>query len=272
MRLEAAVSSTLAPADAAGARELVVQERDFEWLKANREVAEAMAHEQADPTPFHTFEWLDAWWSAFGSGYRARVFTVHSGDRIVGLAPLMASRSDEGVLEWLGAGRSDHCPLLIRNGYEVDGLRALRRYLMQRRDWRVLSLRTVLPSQLEHFREAWGPDLLQETDDVSPRVLIRGSWDDYLAAKSKKHRGNIRRLFRAQENGSVTVACERDFRPELLDEIADIEARSWKRRDGSLRLAGAGAAFYEAFLRGSRRADGRKCGSAGPGACPSRTS
>lgn len=70
---------------------------------------------RADPraTPFQSPAWLDAWWSALGSGERRDV-SVRDDDRLVAALPMRVW--DDGALRRLvpvGAGESDYCDALV---------------------------------------------------------------------------------------------------------------------------------------------------------------
>lgn len=227
-----------------------VMEVDFAWLTARRDEIARLGNMQSDPTPFQTVEWLQAWWNAFGQDYEPHILAVVAGDQLLGIAPLMMSRRRGWrVLEWLAAGRSDHAPLLLFPGQERAILTALERYLTEVPwRWDLLSLRTLQAEHHARVREGFHGSLLHEVDDVSPRALVTMSWDDFLASKTKKHRGNIRRLLREQEKGAISVQCETECTAALLDELADVEAHSWKARSGSLRMRGAGESFFRNAL------------------------
>lgn len=232
-------------------RALRVTEVGTDWLVEHGPLIEQLCAQQDDPTPFQTWEWLGAWWGVFADGIEPRVVAVWSGDDLIALVPLMhVRRSWVSVLEWLGAGRSDHAPLLVRPGFEGDTWRAVLGYL-QRTERRtdLLSLRTLRRNQLAWSAELPARGLAYVEEDVSPRVDIDSDWDSYLSRKSKKHRGNIRRLLRDQERlPALHVACVTSAPAALQAEIREVEAHSWKARGGSLRMEGKGAEFYTRFL------------------------
>lgn len=228
-------------------------EVDFDWLVTHATQVERLCALQTDPTPFHTPEWLRGWWDVFGDEFEPCIIAVWAGDELVALVPLMRKRGSwSAVYEWLGAGRSDHAPLLLRPGSEGDSIRALLEYLgRSSRRIDLLSLRTLQRNQVEWWTSLTGIDSAYAEEDVSPRVDIDTDWDGYLARKSKKHRGNIRRMLRDQEKDpALQIACVPTTSPELQAEIHDVEANSWKAKDGSLRMEGRGMQFYARFLSG----------------------
>ncbi len=70
--------------------------------------------DQSDfPTIFQTFEWVSAWWEAYGSEHSLYVIAVEYGARVVGLAPLMLSQSGsfgrkQRVLKFIGTPQADY--------------------------------------------------------------------------------------------------------------------------------------------------------------------
>lgn len=228
-----------------------VAEIDLDRLAAQAPAVEQLCALQADPTPFQTWEWLSGWCETFAADVVPRVVAVWAGDELVGLVPLMSRpRGWAGIVEWLGAGRSDHAPVLLRPGFEVDAIRATLEYL-RRAERRVdlLSLRTLQQTQLATWTALGIDGLVHAEEDVSPRVEIDGDWDGYLARKSKKHRGNIRRLLRDQERTpALRIECVTTAPAALQSELREVEAASWKAVGGSLRMEGRGAMFYARFL------------------------
>lgn len=65
---------------------------------------------------FQTLPWQQAWWEAFGAGRSLLPIVAHSGGRLVGVAPLVASG---GRLHFLGSPNhaSDYCDFIIDPGY-----------------------------------------------------------------------------------------------------------------------------------------------------------
>lgn len=233
---------------------LHVREVDLRWMQAHRAELEALQQLQPEPTPFQSVEWLQAWWAAFGSGYRARVLLVHDeAARLHGVVPLMQRRRLFGwrVLEWMAAGRSDRCPLLLRPGHEQAALQAVVDHLA-RAGWPcdLLSLRTVTQEQLPLWRALQGVQVACDAEDVSPVLALRGSWEDYLrVTASKSHRQKLHRLFHEQDRmPELQVTCETQLSEPLLAELKQVEAASWRAERGNLKLQGQGEAFYRRFL------------------------
>jgi CelD/BcsL family acetyltransferase involved in cellulose biosynthesis len=228
-----------------------IEEVTIAWIEEHAVELDRLASAQVDPTPFQSASWLMSWWRAFGSDYLPHILIARRNQELVGVAPLMSRRAQiHGALEWLGTGRSDHAPLLLDPVSAEAVFAAFLAHLRQRGGWSLLSLRTLQESHRSAISGA-AADVggIWEPDDVSPRIALRGSWDEFLAGKSSKHRSNLRRLLRqATEIAQVQIECVSQYQPQLLREIEDVERNSWKASSGSLRLEGSGYGFYEAFL------------------------
>ena len=86
----------------------------------------------------------------------------------------------------------------------------------------------------------------------SPYLRVAGTWQEYLATRPKKLRANIsrsQRLMRdAGETGLVWYARDADWR-QLLREMLEVEARSWKAAAGVAIVAGSAQYdYYERLL------------------------
>ena len=231
----------------------IVKEVPFAWLVEHEQELVPLLASQPEPTPFQSLPWLTSWWQAYGQDYDAHILTVQCNGELVGVVPLMSAKDQAmPVLEWLGAGRSDHAPLLLQPDFADACLEAALSYLYAAPfKWCLLSLRTLQESQCKWLRDRLPSGrYLLDRDDISPRTVVQGNWDEYLARKSRKHRGNIKRLLKqAQELPALQITCVGEFTAGLLDEIMEVERRSWKAQEGSLRLEGEGRDFYQAFLQ-----------------------
>jgi CelD/BcsL family acetyltransferase involved in cellulose biosynthesis len=210
--------------------------------------------------PFLTFEWARSFWEAFGTGAQLRIVVVRERAEVVAIAPLMLVEERVcGVrLRLLCSLANDHTP---RYGFIVPGARedayaAIWGELAGRRaEWDALRLiqlaagsrtleRIARAAQADGFLVGLWPS------SVSPFVVPRGSFEGYLAALPRQHRGNLRtRLRRLAELGPVAreVVASGPLGP-ALDEGLAIEASSWKGPAGTAILGSAETrAFYAAL-------------------------
>src|SRR5690349_1080294 len=86
--------------------EWITAESDFWALESSWRT---LAERSSAATVFQSWEWVSAWWRAFGHGHSLRVVVVRQGDRLLAAAPMMVRRlAGIRLLEFLGAGRSDY--------------------------------------------------------------------------------------------------------------------------------------------------------------------
>ena len=107
--------------------------RDVQGLLALRPYWDDLLEASRSNNPFLTFEWLHAWWAHLGRNEGLRVLACWSDDRLVAVAPLMATRAF-GLfprLEFLGTGHagSDYLDVVVRRGYEAEVLRDIARHV-----------------------------------------------------------------------------------------------------------------------------------------------
>ncbi len=163
-----------------------------------------LLHASVADCPFLTAEWLGAWWRCLSGARTLQLFTVHQGGRLIAIAPFMLARGPFGMfsrLEFLGTGcaGSDYLDVIVRSGYERDGLQAIGAAMRSHN--RTLRLThatyTSLASQLagQLVNDGWTAKIAQA--GVCPFVTLAGhTWDSYLASLGTAHRANFRRRLR----------------------------------------------------------------------------
>ncbi len=88
--------------------------------------------------------------------------------------------------------------------------------------------------------------------DCNPYVRVQGSWDDYLASRSKHQRYNVRHLAKVYERGvRHTITTYTNARlDEAVEKMFFISRNSWKFRNGTaICNDGMKMDFYSGFLR-----------------------
>ncbi len=148
-----------------------------------------------------------------------------------GLASPLVGLDAEGLVSEvvpLLAGRRDW-QLAILSGLTVNG--------PQRR-----ALDTTLPARWERRRG-------QPT--VRHVASLEGGIDGFLARRSRELRKSLRKSVRAAQEAGITFESVRAHEREsgaLYDRIQNVEAKSWKSREGVGISAGPMRAFYGAML------------------------
>lgn len=200
---------------------------------------------------FATPEWLSTWWRHFGHDRPLLGSEWRTGDgTLAAIVPLyLASTRPAKVVRFLGSGPSDGLGPIAAPQDTAVAAEALKRAL------------ATLPLPWDVFvgdhmvgREDWARRLGGEVvaSDESPVVPIHGiRWDDFLAARSRNFRDQVRRRERkAQRELDLSYRLSDD--PARLDTDLDalfaLHAARWGA-EGSGALGPARQAFHRDFAR-----------------------
>ncbi len=148
-----------------------------------------------------------------------------------GLAAPMIGRDPEALADEISAVLADRrdWQIAILSGLTADG--------PQRR-----ALERALPARWERRRG---------TPTVRHLASLDGGVDGFLARRSRELRKSIRKGLRAAEAAGITFEAARASEAEaeaLYDRIQDVEARSWKAREGVGIASGPMRDFYRLML------------------------
>lgn len=233
-------SCTLENRQPAGVIDLEVIEdrsrlRSFEpeWREFVRRVSPA--------TPFQTPEWLLTWWSRFGSGALRFMVFRHGGD-VAGVLPCFLHEwNARRQITLAGSGISDYLDPLFDPAYVDEIVDAIRAELLRRDDWDLCDWQD-LARDTPLAR-------LGTTLEATPgsALAIEQSFDDFLAARPKDLRRNLRRYKqKAEAIGPVTFEVADRARPELIDALIALHRARWQAA-GEAGMIDANRS--EAFLR-----------------------
>ena len=175
-----------------------VQVGDFESL---RDQWEGLLPQCANDTTFVTPWWQETWWRHFGSGKQLSIMSVHAGERVVGVAPMMAS---EGTVAFLGGtDLFDYHEFVVAPDDEEAFFKAVCDHLLTL-DWHTVDLRSISQDSptLKRFpalMEERGVKVEVTEEDKVPLSMLPSSWEGYVAGLSKKSRHELRRKLRRLE-------------------------------------------------------------------------
>jgi len=209
-------------------------------------------------SPFLTPGWQMAWLDTYGAEHQPFVLVARDAGTLVGLWPLARrARGPFRVLEPIGAGRSDWLDIPVVPERRADVLSAFLEYLgRHRRAWDLIEHRDVLvdsPSiaALESLCGDGGIRIRRQSRTVAPYLALTGTWEQFLDSKRGKFRSNLKYYRRLPERNGQKLTSGRvtwSDRTLTVDDLASIELRSWKARDGNLKVSTeAGRAFYRRF-------------------------
>lgn len=168
---------------------------------------------------FLTADWLETWFSCFGSDHDVLNLAVNRRGELIGSAPLVVvpAKGSTDVRRLVVAGQQptsgEHLDLVAERGSESTVAGAVAKVLTGalRRRWDVLTVQRILADSevLGPFATALraaGCRTSVAASGTSPYAVLPGSMDDFLAGKSKNFRSQLRqsrnRLARA---GEVTI-------------------------------------------------------------------
>ena len=165
--------------------------------------------------------WMLSWWDVFGGddGRELRTFAFYDGDRLVGLAPLLARpfRYRRAIpfrrLEMLGSGEleadetcGDYLGLLIEKGHEAEVASAFAEALATNAGgtWDELVIpamhgENALPKLLAAALEARDIRVAVDERNVAPYIALPKTFDAYLGLLKQNKRAQLRKSLRAFE-------------------------------------------------------------------------
>lgn len=207
----------------------------FESLRTNWGAVYA-----ADPHAevFVSWAFLDSWRRIAPDPWI--VLAAHSGDRYVAFLPLaMRTRSAGGLrlLRELYMAGKPFGPLtgfVAHPDHEEAALTAMGAYARTALEWDEIHLDEVIDPRLEHFLTGLrGPGVRIEMGEAlsCPYLPLPDSFDDYLAARSRKKRRFMQwslRHIEALEGYHVTVP-----QPDTVEHEIDTLLRLWQARWGA---------------------------------------
>jgi peptidoglycan/xylan/chitin deacetylase (PgdA/CDA1 family)/CelD/BcsL family acetyltransferase involved in cellulose biosynthesis len=228
----------------------VVEVREEAGLRQLREEWGRLVCESASRTIFLTWEWAEAWWSAYGTAGDLRIMTVSDDNGVLrGIAPLRCQtvkRYGQAVqaLSFVGDGSigsalndSDYLDFIVSRGYERPVMEALYKH------WEELLIRggalllneipetspnlTALKEVTESRGMHWG-----ETEVPCATVRLPQTWEDYQRTLQPRFRTKLRSVLRNLENRPEVRFRFCDDPQELdrmLPVLFDLHARRWER-------------------------------------------
>jgi CelD/BcsL family acetyltransferase involved in cellulose biosynthesis len=228
----------------------------IEWIEEQArfdELAEPWERlAEAEAYPFVRFDWLRAWWRAFGEGRRLAICTAWDGDELVGAFPLCRRGRD------LEAMQNVHSPVFRLIARDEQTRRELVEAAVDAAGGALLveqlpEQAPAVPMLLEAGR-ARGRITLVERQHVSPIVRLDGF---ELERKTRKELARLgRRLEDEHEVAYSVVEPPADLFTQLREGF-ELEASGWKgARQTAILHSAQTRAFYQ-FVAESSAAAGR---------------
>jgi CelD/BcsL family acetyltransferase involved in cellulose biosynthesis len=164
-------------------------------------------------TIFITPWWQRLWWEHFGADAELHILSVRDDGELIGIAPMMVSN---GVLSFLGdTDLFDYHDFLVPEGKEDAFYNAICEHFAAMDSWSALTLKSLRESsptleRLPLLARSKGYTAEIEQEDVSPKLDLPASWDEYVSSLSKKERHELRRKLRRLEaaDHATQYACD----------------------------------------------------------------
>jgi peptidoglycan/xylan/chitin deacetylase (PgdA/CDA1 family)/CelD/BcsL family acetyltransferase involved in cellulose biosynthesis len=222
----------------------VVEIPDENGFAELRQAWEALVSQSASNTIFLTWEWLTAWWSAYGTPGELRLLTIYDGGGALrGIAPLRSSRQKRygqsvAALSFIGDGSfdSDYLDFISAPGCEDGVIAAVSGHLANELKSATVLTLNEMPDSSPHLAaiRKWGGGrgmVLTEADVPCATVRLPETWDAYLAGLKPRFRTKARSVLRNLESrADVRFGfCEsREELDYLLPALFDLHARRWQ--------------------------------------------
>jgi CelD/BcsL family acetyltransferase involved in cellulose biosynthesis len=224
--------------------------------------------QSAARTIFLTWEWMKAWWGAFGAHRDLVLLTLTDTDgKLAVIVPFQRTWEKLGPRNsgWLlrlagdGIGGSENLDWIVREGCEGAAVRAIADWLDQNKSyWDSIRLDTVPGASpvLSALKE----ELCQrewrqvERHSTGYSLHLPESWEELMVSLPKNMRAQInRRVRKLNKQFSVRVRrCERlEEVPQFLDYLFELHQKRWELRgkEGSFVLEQKRSFYAEMAMR-----------------------
>lgn len=218
-----------------------------------REEWEELA-DTAPVTPFQTFDWSYLWWRYFGGtpDRTLHVVVFRNDDKAVCIAPLfletdrIAGKELYRRMRFLGCDipgspmykdypLTDYLDFLVAPGWEKEAARAWVRYLedhpglYDEAEFVNLQSSSFLISEMVPLIAANGLGHHITRSDVCPRIVLKGSFEEYLNELDGNHRRRLRQAKRASQEEKKFVLQTAESEEEVQEAFAELVRLHQKR-------------------------------------------
>ena len=201
--------------------------------------------------------WLEAWWHEFGFEAELYLGAVRQGGTITGIAPLLLRGAEAFFIG--SADVCDYLDFVIVPGREVDFFNILLDDLRSRGISR-LNLRSLRPNSivLTHLigiARDRKYEVSCEAEDISLKLDLPPTWQEYLRTLTQKQRHEVRRkLRRLWEAGDVNYRMIEDS--ESVSKSIAIFLRLFResRQDKAIFLTARMESFFTSLMKAMAQA------------------
>jgi peptidoglycan/xylan/chitin deacetylase (PgdA/CDA1 family)/CelD/BcsL family acetyltransferase involved in cellulose biosynthesis len=221
----------------------VVEIREESELRGMKSAWDALLGDSASNTIFLTWEWVTAWWGAYGEPGTLRILAAIDTEGVVqGIAPLRSEPARKygqafPALRFVGDGSndSDYLDCIVSASHEREVSEAFRGYWREPLRGGTLLMLNEVPEtspNLPWLRDlaSAGKTIRTESDVPCGTVKLPRTWEDYLAMLKPRFRTKVRSGLRNLENRPEVQFgfCETlEQARNLLPVLFDLHTRRW---------------------------------------------
>lgn len=224
----------------------IVEVREERDLASLRDRWDALLKTSYSNSIFLTWEWMSAWWTAYGMPGELRIMLVHDDSgALIGIAPLRSAITKRygrsyRTLRLIGDGSadSDYLDFIIAAGQERQVLEALWAYWTPEMDAGTLIEVNEIPADsrtVQILKEVGAATSVVWAESSVPCSVVQlpGNWEEYLKSLAPRFRTKIRSVLREFEARSKEIRFEFCTRteelPQLLSALYDLHTRRWAK-------------------------------------------
>lgn len=221
---------------------VVAEARTADAFHSLRTEWDALVERCPHATLYQTFDWNEAWWTAFRSRKRLRILEVRRGAKLEGIAPFYVSMhlgTPLRRLAFLGTGSSDYMDLIAEETHVGEVWNAVTRHLTRRPGYDLADLQHLSPTAglRAHFerRLADGHDRKAHLtpQEPCPYLSLPSTWEELGQTFGKKMRSNIgyyERLLSRTFADAETRLIELPELDQAMTDLFELHQKRWNAR------------------------------------------
>ena len=216
----------------------------YEDFCALKEKWQCLFGQIAEKNIFLSWQWFDLCWRHYSEEAKPLIVIVEDDERVIAIAPLMnTSRGMRSfgrkLIGFLDANdNADYRDFLVSKG-EEKSIELVFDYLLKKKRWAKIDLKRICGSSpnAEAIRGVCaGIDrpYVYRTNCVSPRVQIKGTWEDYYSGLSKGLRQDIRTSINkfAKSGHLCFEVADKETLQVYLDELFHMHGKRQRGKAG----------------------------------------
>ena len=175
-------------------------------------------------TPFQSPAWVSAWCQTIGERKPAHVVAVRAGSDLVGLFPMVLTRTPWRALRFMGTGVSDILRPLVRPGFESAAMSAWNEHIESLNGVDLIDLQ-----QMRHDTGAMLADPAALTQQaVCPVLELPDRFEDYVKTLSKSLRYDVSKGLRREFEWRASLSPQ-DAQANF-EVFLDLHSQRWRKR------------------------------------------